>query len=527
VEQNPKKNSNLAKIGLVCLILILVGSNVFWVLTRYVADERQNELLSLSLGTYWVMRTGQLSEIAGANNYYPPLVHIVSAVFGLFLFGISDASILISLNIFVIILILSVYGIGKVLHNEWVGLLAAFISGFIPIINIMSKNYYLDMPLAAMVCLAIYLLLRTECFSRRGYSLLFGLSLGLGLLTKWSFFFFLVGPSAYYLYRGLRERKEGAILNSFGSAVIALLVAAGWYAQNLHIFRSVDTRGIWSWNSLPWYEYLFFLQVQMWVPLAIAGAILFLYYVISRKNLPLLLWVAVPYVIFSTVANKNVRYTVPYLPAFAIAISYGILNLTRKRKVLRWGIVTAIAGLLAVMFLNYSFGIVVWDKLTYNNLCFVRLTDRDYNSCSDDFSYVGPTEEDIIVKAATEQSLDYIISDFNNRSARRRTVVVGGATCHIFNRDSDYWHYALLRGSDARFSILYIGTISNFTGTQKEVQEMVKGKDYFILSSYAADNGCIKDPAVLLELNLSLRKGFELIKTYTLPEESIYVFRKT
>jgi len=48
----------------------------------------------------------------------------------------------------------------------------------------MFKWYMLDPPLTAMAALALYLLIRSESFSDRRFSLLFGLVCGVGTLTK-------------------------------------------------------------------------------------------------------------------------------------------------------------------------------------------------------------------------------------------------------------------------------------------------------------------------------------------------------
>jgi len=64
----------------------------------------------------------------------------------------------------------------------------------LPIVFSMSRYLYIDFALTALVAVNVCLLLQTERFGRKGYALLYGLSLGLGLLTKWTFVAFAAAP---------------------------------------------------------------------------------------------------------------------------------------------------------------------------------------------------------------------------------------------------------------------------------------------------------------------------------------------
>jgi len=64
-----------------------------------------------------------------------------------------------------------------------------------------------------MVALSVYLLIRTDYFGNKKYSALFGLSVGLGMLTKWTYFIFLGGLFLFYF------------LNSFGNLMREIIKA--------------------------------------------------------------------------------------------------------------------------------------------------------------------------------------------------------------------------------------------------------------------------------------------------------------
>jgi 4-amino-4-deoxy-L-arabinose transferase-like glycosyltransferase/lysophospholipase L1-like esterase len=141
------------------------------------------------------------------------------------------------------------YGIGRRWHGRALGLIAVALLAVFPMYYSMSRYFYLEFALAAMVALAVYLLLTTDGFKRRGVSLAFGLSLGLTLLTKRTSAVFLVGPVLAVilifgllplLWKQLRRivtlRDHKSWLRYLRNAVLALLIglvpAGIWYLPN-------------------------------------------------------------------------------------------------------------------------------------------------------------------------------------------------------------------------------------------------------------------------------------------------------
>jgi 4-amino-4-deoxy-L-arabinose transferase-like glycosyltransferase len=89
--------------------------------------------------------------------------------------------------IYMAITLSATYGVGRRWGGRWSGLVSVVLLAFFPMFYAMSRYFYLEFALTAMVTLNVYLLLATDGFRRRGFSLLFGLSLGLGMLTKRTF----------------------------------------------------------------------------------------------------------------------------------------------------------------------------------------------------------------------------------------------------------------------------------------------------------------------------------------------------
>lgn len=173
----------------------------------------------------------------------PPLSHLVAVPFYR-LFGVSTDVALMRNTVFVAILLLSVYGIGRRFYDTRAGLLGAFIVSTYPILFSTSRMPYVDYSLTAMVALSVYLLVACEGFRRRGSSLLLGLAIGLGILTKWPFVAFAGGPIAYVAVR------SGALRDVITALTTRLEIIPPWRRLWVSpLFHTVAGAGL----TLLWY----------------------------------------------------------------------------------------------------------------------------------------------------------------------------------------------------------------------------------------------------------------------------------
>lgn len=131
----------------------------------------------------------------------PPLIRYLAAILYIFFKNNLPKFIILSNILFMAILFFSIYQIGKKMRSKNVGLLSVFIISTLPIVFILSRLFYPEFPLAAMVTLSIYLLIQSRYFENKKYSLLFGLSFGLGILTKQDYLIFVIGPLIYTLWK--------------------------------------------------------------------------------------------------------------------------------------------------------------------------------------------------------------------------------------------------------------------------------------------------------------------------------------
>jgi len=181
-----------------------------------------------------------LFDVMVSDPIRPPLFP-ASASTMYALFGrTADVATMINV-LYMAIALAATYGIGQRWNGRRLGLISVVLLALFPMFYVMSRHFYLEFAMMAMVALTVFLLLATEGFQRRGTSLLFGLSLGLGLLTKRTFAVFVVGPIIVAilssgllpaLWQRLRQRPR-IHWKSLLAALLGGLAAAGiWYLPN-------------------------------------------------------------------------------------------------------------------------------------------------------------------------------------------------------------------------------------------------------------------------------------------------------
>jgi hypothetical protein len=302
---------------------------------------------------------------------YPPLTYLVTDVF----YGVFGTAIwvaILSNSVFLAILVFATYGIGKTLWSRRVGLLSALVVVTSPLFVGQLKWYMLDAPLAAMVALALYFLIGSDSFADRRSSLLLGVACGLGMLTKWSFPFFVLLPVIVAVAAGAvgarRERSAARLLNMGGAGLLALALTAVWYAPNSSAFKNdievtssiprdwLDVPPVKSLSSALWYFWDLVNNQLYLVPFLflVAGIVfVFLKDESAEKNAPLLLSVVGSYIYLSLLVVKDFRYTMPMVPAIAVLATHWLEYL--RPKVARW-LTGGLVAYSVLAFLVISFG---------------------------------------------------------------------------------------------------------------------------------------------------------------------------
>jgi 4-amino-4-deoxy-L-arabinose transferase-like glycosyltransferase len=316
----------------------------------------------------------------GCYHLYPPLTGFVVSLFYLFLgVGIDNAILAINI-IFLSLLIICTYKIGKILSDHKVGLLAAFLVSMYPFTYITSRQYFLDIPLAAMVTLAIYILIKTNNFKCIKYSFIFGVISGLGLLTKEAFFLLIIGPlcCSFFYVRSIRQVK-----NIIYALIICVILASAWYLPLFTYSKGYiqgfcagkDGPPLFSMDSLLYYFKIFVINQGslLYGFLFIASFVLIKDW--DKRKKIVLQWIIFALIIFTFLKVKQERYTIPILPAIALISACGVMSINKvflKRLLVCILVIYSLA-----QFILQSTGIVKLDRYFNNNSVYGHMC-RDY-----------------------------------------------------------------------------------------------------------------------------------------------------
>jgi 4-amino-4-deoxy-L-arabinose transferase-like glycosyltransferase len=282
-----------------------------------------------------------------ANNYYPPLYHILTFPFYL-VFGEGLHSALLVNLFFLAVIILSAFFIGKKISGNLSGLLCAFFSSTIPLYSALMREYWIDFSLCAMVFLSLAFLVYSENFRSRKFSVLFGLSLAAGMLTKWTFIIYIFAPAALSIYHSLKcKEKDSALSNFIAAAAICALLSFFWYnyyhlknlIPELSAFSGVGSAEghpkVFSFAGITYYLRSALMNFSaLYFALFSAGA----FWMTRKREIShyakaALLSLAFIYLALSVIANKDAKYIAPAFAYLSCCAGIGLsLLLSNKKK---------------------------------------------------------------------------------------------------------------------------------------------------------------------------------------------------
>ena len=377
-----------------CVILTCLYS--FHLITTYIwlkldtmallSDAARHYLTSLKISDLFGFRSfldvmnplwlRHLPETANVGPpHWPPFSQAVVTPFYTIFGRAQDTAVLIQYAIFFLILIVSVYGIGKKLFSRNVGLLASFIVTMYPVVlnpyfdaQFGERVFNIDLPLVAMVALSLWALLLTNSFRNRIWSILFGITLTLGWLTKIYFPLFIIGPALLVIFLSVPIKRWGFIHNikehkrrilNMLLGLIAFLPAIWYWGQRIDSFNKYIVS-----HDVPRYQYFPITFIEgMSFFLFIVSMIAFLYltYLVIKKSLSwkniifLLLWIIIPIILLSIPGIRYTRFIAPLLPAMALTSAWALVKI--KFAKLKSCLVSLVIIFTLVQFFSFSFGI--------------------------------------------------------------------------------------------------------------------------------------------------------------------------
>jgi 4-amino-4-deoxy-L-arabinose transferase-like glycosyltransferase len=284
----------------------------------------------------------RVAEIIATSSFYPPLVLCATGL-AYFVLPVTPLTAQLVMWGFLVAGTLAVWGLGRRLLDVEAGFLAAIMFATAPFVVFSLLRYQLDLPLASIVAIALYVLVRAQAFASLGWSLVLGVVLGVGMLIKPPFAAYLLPALIWSAWRAVRAPDRGARLVRLALALlVGALVAGPWYGPRLaglplqilnrSFKQAVESPPAMSSAGLAFYPRVFLPLVGVLTGLlAVWGA----WAVRRMPRARALVWTALlPWGIFILIQNKNLRYALPLVPAVTLAAAAGLAALgPRVRRI--------------------------------------------------------------------------------------------------------------------------------------------------------------------------------------------------
>lgn len=220
-------------LALTCLVTAL---NVAWAMQNQAppsSDDNTHLFTSVRMLHQVPSSRGPLSLLLLYPGHYPPLTYQVT--YGFYrLFGEAPWVAIASFFPFLLTMALSMYGVGAWLGNRWTGLLCALASLCAPVVLDHARAYFVDLPATAALAFSLCAALYSRGFRSRPWSLAFGVSMAMGLLSKWTHPALVVPFLLVAMYKALAalyaERWPGM--------VVVALMAGTVYVMARHVLAT-------------------------------------------------------------------------------------------------------------------------------------------------------------------------------------------------------------------------------------------------------------------------------------------------
>ena len=471
---------------------------------------------------------------------FPPFFLFTSAMLNL-LFGASKVVSTMTNILYLAILLFSVYYLGKKSDNRNVGLLSAFILSMFPFVFGMSRVFMLDFALMAMITFSICSLVYTNNFTSTKFSLFFGVSLGLGMLTKWTYPLFIIGPLLYTLFCIFKQLQISKF-SSFRIQIsnILLSFSIGFFLSLLYYYDSEWLgKGITKNSFLPtivhetnWRTFsgctFYIRSIFPWqVSLPFSILFLFILPIFLKSHIKykptLFYWLITPITILTFIPNKWGRHIMPVLPSIALILAIGIEKLSwKKLKV-------------AVISLIFIVGVSQYLLISYNK-------NFEYKHQSFMGSIFSPPKvETELSKIVNNIIPDFIIpnSNYNSSTSSNKNINIGvidsvplmmlsnafnysiiekALNCSIFNFPDE--HEYILRNFivDKLDYIITVRPKDNPWPSEKEIRQIFKIEQFGKMFNISD-----KDYEKYVQIFAELASNFRIIKTINCSNK-FYIF---
>lgn len=433
------------RILLIFLLLFIATTTWIWLIldTQPPWMDQANYLESSCQYAHRLQRLhfgGFFKDLIFFNRVRPPLVMLLTTPVYFFNYRNEDLAVLINV-LFMALTFLVILKLSEDYLEPKAALLSCFILSMYPIIFRLTRTYLIDISLMSMVVLSIYLLLKCDGFKSFRYSLLLGLSLGLGMLVKQSYPTFIVAPFICIVWKsnvmtfinrakiGNPNRIAKARLNLLYCLLVALALTLPWYISNfrhtLHLLSYSNSAEFVAKYGLYYIwdikKFLTYYPIRM-MTYGISAFFTFLFLCLSifffrtpkfgdikRVFIWLILF---PLIFFTFSVNKDLRFLVPLLPAVAIITAHGIYQI--KNRLIRWIGISLIVVVGLFQFFVDSFNTPILPNISF----------KPFARCNILLFTVKPSYRPMKEEWMVEDVLATIKKDMKENSKGRATVII-------------------------------------------------------------------------------------------------------
>lgn len=223
------------------------------------------------------------------------------------------------------------YLIGKNVFNEKIGLLSAFLLAFSPSFLFYSSTILTGIPSTFFALLSVYFLIKKNYFFS-------GLFVGLSFMTRFLQLFVLLVIVLYVMYGKRKIENLLRLGYGFSLIVVPYLIFNTWFYKNpiypliLQMFMSKYTGWVYH-EGIPFY-FINLLKENFLLLFSIVGVVVMLIKIKSKQMVILGIFLLF-FVFFNSIAHKEIRFILTFLPYMYMVASYGILksvDLMKKEK---------------------------------------------------------------------------------------------------------------------------------------------------------------------------------------------------
>jgi len=355
-------------IGLILLFILyfLVNSYVLHKDNFSPVCDSANTILSAFRAASSIT-SSHIVDLHSISHDMSPLLSFL-LMLNILVFG-GNIDILMHTNLlFLVILMYSLYNLGKRIGDKSLGFAAVVVCLSFPAVFGMSRIMWHEFPLMCIMTLSYYLLFKTDYFKNTKYSFLWALTIACGFLIKFTLPIYIFVPVLIYIIKSFLEKgNRKQLVTRLLLCFLIVLSITGWWVL-LHANVLIKSR----WDMV--------LGVPVNLFDRIRDAYLFLccrcvyppFFLLFIVSFPLLLrkpmfeksiimiGTFVPIAIFLIAPHASgfgsSRYFVPILPLIALSIANLIFLFTSKFS--RCFVLLVLIILCAVQFLFLNMGIV-------------------------------------------------------------------------------------------------------------------------------------------------------------------------